>query len=233
MGGHAAGRSADAGQASPYPEAAWVLREVLNKRAALKTLINSPRVTNRRRVRICHADSMFADACSHCQTFALVSEALKYRSVLLPLLLSVGVMRETKLDEATCTVIAFDLLLGQRHLRSRGRAEVRDVSRRHAADTDPIAQSLVIPYRPRLVAALQEARAAAGVSKNEDLLPEHIRRPPFMPRYARVNTILASMDDVIKAFEEEKVPLLGDDVTMEELEALTVRCADVMFGSDV
>ncbi|KAJ3075031.1 putative 28S rRNA (cytosine-C(5))-methyltransferase [Podochytrium sp. JEL0797] len=72
----------------------------------------------------------------------------------------------------------------------------------------------VIPHKTRLTAELAKLKIKRRVTKNEDLIPEHIRNAVVLPRYARVNTNLTSMDDALAALAKAGYSLVEYEQAM-------------------
>lgn len=64
-------------------------------------------------------------------------------------------------------------------------------------------KKLVMKHQNALRARLARLKISAGARSNEELLPKELRPPPRIPRYARVNTLRASLEDVKTALEAD------------------------------
>ncbi|NXB13503.1 NSUN5 methyltransferase, partial [Rhagologus leucostigma] len=140
------------------------------------------------------------------QLYALVSETLRYASVLEKLLDGAALLQaEKKLPPQLAKVLVYDLLFGK-GLKCGGRWKA--LARRH---------------RARLEAELARMKVRHKVSRNEDLLaPEQVVSPAAsqVPRYVRVNTLKTCVDDVIDFFKRQGYTYLGKATSVEELKAL-------------
>ncbi|KAM4760053.1 28S rRNA (cytosine-C(5))-methyltransferase isoform 1-T1 [Cyanocitta cristata] len=141
------------------------------------------------------------------QLYALVSETLRYASVLEKLLDGAALLQaEKKLPPQLAKVLVYDLLFGK-GLKCGGRWKA--LARRH---------------RARLEAELARMKVRHKVSRNEDLLaPEQAVSPAAsqVPRYVRVNTLKTCVDDVIDFFKRQGYTYLGKAASVEELKALS------------
>lgn len=90
----------------------------------------------------------------------------------------------------------YDLLFGK-GLEKNAAGKYKDVVNRH---------------RARLNAELVKIKIKRRISKNEDLIPKTIREQVVLPRYARVNLLKSTVDQVIKAFVKEGFRL-GEPLT--------------------
>ncbi|XP_074888471.1 28S rRNA (cytosine-C(5))-methyltransferase [Buteo buteo] len=141
------------------------------------------------------------------QLYALVSETLRYSSVLEKLLAGAALLRaEKKLPLPLAKVLVYDLLFGK-GLKCGGRWKA--VARQH---------------RARLEAELARLKVQQKVSRNEDLLaPVQAAYPGAcqVPRYVRVNTLKTCVDDAIDFFKRQGYSYLGKAASVEELRALS------------
>ncbi|NXE67046.1 NSUN5 methyltransferase, partial [Calcarius ornatus] len=141
------------------------------------------------------------------QLYALVSETLRYTSVLEKLLDGAALLQaEKKLAPQLAKVLVYDLLFGK-GLKCGGRWKA--LARRH---------------RARLEAELARMKVRHRVSRNEDLLaPEKAASTAAfqVPRYVRVNTLKTCVDDVIEFFKRQGYAYLGKAASVEELKALS------------
>ncbi|NXW77762.1 NSUN5 methyltransferase, partial [Hirundo rustica] len=165
--------------------------------------------------------------------YALVSETLRYASVLEKLLDGAALLQaEKKLAPQLAKVLVYDLLFGK-GLKCGGRWKA--LARRH---------------RARLEAELARLKVRHKVSRNEDLLaPETVLSAAGewaragwaprggssrglcmtcpapaasqVPRYVRVNTLKTCVDDVIDFFKRQGYAYLGKAASVEELKALS------------
>lgn len=118
------------------------------------------------------------------RTAALVIETLKFKSVLS------DVIRESKLmkEERKLTSMNLALVLVHDLLLSRG----------IQAGDGPIKQA-VLRHKTRLHGELQKIKIKRGATSSQDLVQTD-QRAANIPRYARVNTSLWSIDEAIKYF---------------------------------
>ncbi|NXQ35204.1 NSUN5 methyltransferase, partial [Alaudala cheleensis] len=141
------------------------------------------------------------------QLYALVSETLRYASVLEKLLDGAALLQaEKKLAPQLAKVLVYDLLFGK-GLKCGGRWKA--LARRH---------------RARLEAELARMKVRHKVSCNEDLLaPEKAvsAAASQVPRYVRVNTLKTCVDDAIDFFKRQGYAYLGKAASVEELKALS------------
>ncbi|NXW59149.1 NSUN5 methyltransferase, partial [Eurystomus gularis] len=143
------------------------------------------------------------------QLYALVSETLRYSSVLEKLLAGAALLQaEKKLPPQLAKVLVYDLLFGK-GLKCGGRWKA--LARRH---------------RARLEAELARLKVQQKVSRNEDLLaPAQAASPGAsqVPRYVRVNTLKTCVDDVIDFFKRQGYSYLGKAArqAVEDLRALS------------
>ncbi|MGH0148240.1 UNVERIFIED_CONTAM: hypothetical protein FKN15_045848 [Acipenser sinensis] len=71
-------------------------------------------------------------------------------------------------------------------------------------------KALIMKHRARLQAALARLKIKRKVSRNEDLLPKASQAQGKQPpRYARVNTLKTSQEDVIDYLKREGYTYLG------------------------
>ncbi|XP_054143314.1 28S rRNA (cytosine-C(5))-methyltransferase [Melozone crissalis] len=141
------------------------------------------------------------------QLYALVSETLRYASVLEKLLDGAALLQaEKKLPPQLAKVLVYDLLFGK-GLKCGGRWKA--LARRH---------------RARLEAELARMKVRHKVSRNEDLLaPEKAvsAAASQVPRYVRINTLKTCVDDVIEFFKRQGYAYLGKAASVEEMKALS------------
>ncbi|MES1914999.1 MAG: hypothetical protein MHM6MM_007008 [Cercozoa sp. M6MM] len=165
--------------AQQYRKAAEVLETLSRSRTGLKTIIFGDRSIGVRLKK---------------QVFALVSETLRYASVLDELFEQVDVS-EVGTRTEMIRVMVFELVLGK-HRRLVGGGALK---------------KKLIELKPALENALAKLMTQAQVETVQELLPEERRRVE-MPRYARVNTLVKSFDDTAAA-------LLADGFTQVTAQA--------------
>ncbi|KAI8620060.1 S-adenosyl-L-methionine-dependent methyltransferase [Chytriomyces sp. MP71] len=115
--------------------------------------------------------------------FAIVCQVLKFRDSLLAIMANAGLNASaTKGKKASLhLVLTYELLFGK-GLKSAPSS----------------LRALVQPHTTRLLAELAKLKIKKRVARNEDLVPDHIRNAVVLPRYARVNTNLTSLDALLK-----------------------------------
>ncbi|NXH90041.1 NSUN5 methyltransferase, partial [Edolisoma coerulescens] len=167
------------------------------------------------------------------QLYALVSETLRYASVLEKLLDGAALLQaEKKLPPQLAKVRAAAESLGRGVPERRGRAHlvpspqvlVYDLLFGKGLKCGGRWKALARRHRARLEAELARMKVRHRVSRNEDLLaPEQAVSPAAsqVPRYVRVNTLKTCMDDVIDFFKRQGYTYLGKAASMEELKALS------------
>ncbi|RLV97864.1 hypothetical protein DV515_00011310 [Chloebia gouldiae] len=141
------------------------------------------------------------------QLYALVSETLRYASLLEKLLDGAALLQaEKKLAPQLAKVLVYDLLFGK-GLKCGGRWKA--LAQRH---------------RARLEAELARMKVRHKVSRNEDLLASEkavSTTASRVPRYVRVNTLKTCVDDVIDFFKCQGYAYLGKATSVEELKTLS------------
>ncbi|RVE70328.1 hypothetical protein OJAV_G00063270 [Oryzias javanicus] len=170
-----------------YVKAAEILEKAERKQGALKTLVYDSKFQNIK------------------QLFALVCETQKFSSVLLDIIESTKLLKQTKLKLHLAKVLVYDLLMGQ-GLKCGGSFK-----------------STMMKHRPRLQAELARMKVKRKVSRNEDLLPVEAQMPPGeqLPRYVRVNTLKTTVEDVVDYLKRDGYTYQGqasrlDDLTLKE-----------------
>ena len=114
--------------------------------------------------------------------FALVAETLKYRSVIEGLIEAAHVFGKTKpkeSDRSIVMVMVYDLLFGRGSIEGGGHWK-----------------KLVLAQKSALTQHLVRLKISRGAKENADLLPPELRVQNKLPRYARVNTLKASLFDL-------------------------------------
>ncbi|KAK6473442.1 putative 28S rRNA (cytosine-C(5))-methyltransferase [Huso huso] len=138
------------------------------------------------------------------QLYALVCETLKYAKILEEIITSTGLLKQNKLRMNVAKVLVYDLLIG-RGVKCGGSWK-----------------ALIMKHRARLQAALARLKIKRKVSRNEDLLPKASQAQGKQPpRYARVNTLKTSQEDVIDYLKREGYTYLGRASSLEELQQLS------------
>ncbi|XP_053131285.1 28S rRNA (cytosine-C(5))-methyltransferase [Hemicordylus capensis] len=191
-GGKGAAMRAQQKRASGGPGLYWAAASVLagleRREGALKTLVYGSRFQSPRLL------------------YALVSETLRYSSVLDSIMDTSGLLRaEKKLQPQLAKVLVHDLLFGK-GLRGGGHGRV-----------------LVLKHRVRLQAELARLKVQRKVSSNEDLLPPAggADQAPQLPRYVRVNSLKTSVDNVVDYFKRLGYSYQGKAASMEEASVLS------------
>jgi putative methyltransferase len=152
-----------------YKEAAALLQKLERRQGGLKSLAYADEVVHKR------------------SSFALVCETLRYKPLLRALLTAVPQLQPPKKLAAAGAggapllyVSLYDLLFGRQKIQGGGHVKKE-----------------LMKHQNALRAALVRMKIKAKVATNEDLLPEENRKHAgALPRYVRVNTLLAADDDV-------------------------------------
>ncbi|XP_039202140.1 28S rRNA (cytosine-C(5))-methyltransferase [Crotalus tigris] len=167
-----------------YGVAASILARLERREGSLKTLVYGSHFPNTRLL------------------YALISETLRYSSVLDSIIDAAGLFRaEKKLQPHLAKVLVYDLLIGK-GLRGGGRGK-----------------ALVLKHHARLQAELARLKVQKKVSRNEDLLPPagDSDKALQMPRYVRVNLLKTCVDDVVDYFKRQGYSYQGKAGRMEEV----------------
>jgi len=159
---------------SVYADAAWVLDQLDAASASLKTLVYSDNVRNTR-------------AC-----YAIVCETLKYRAALTETIGASGILEAAPrlaVRPNAALVLAYDLLLGRGSVTGSGAWQVD--FRRHAAAVQTAWQAVLDRH---------------GVGRDgvtvDALMPASLRSAPWIPRWARVNRLRRSVEQVLAFLQE-------------------------------
>ncbi|XP_047196326.1 probable 28S rRNA (cytosine-C(5))-methyltransferase isoform X3 [Hippoglossus stenolepis] len=166
-----------------YVKAADILEKAERKQGALKTLVYDSKFSNIK------------------QLFALVCETQKFSSVLLELIESTKLLKQTRLRPHLALVLVYDLLIGQ-GLKCGGSWKV-----------------MMMKHRSRLQAALARMKVKQKVSRNEDLLPAGVQKAAgeSLPRYVRVNTLKTTVEDVGVYLKRDGFTFQGNASRLEDL----------------
>ncbi|KAF6735502.1 putative 28S rRNA (cytosine-C(5))-methyltransferase [Oryzias melastigma] len=166
-----------------YVKAAEILEKAERKQGALKTLVYDSKFQNIK------------------QLFALVCETQKFSSVLLDIIESTKLLKQTKLKLHLAKVLVYDLLMGQ-GLKCGGSFK-----------------STMMKHRPRLQAELARMKVKRKVSRNEELLPVEAQMPPGeqLPRYVRVNSLKTTVEDVVDYLKRDGYTYQGQASRLDDL----------------
>lgn len=172
-----------------YKEAAALLQKLERRQGGLKSLAYADDVAHKR------------------SSFALVCETLRHKPLLRELVQAVPQFKlPNKLKDAGAAgtpllyISLYDLLFGRGKIQGGGHVK-KELMKHHNA------------FR----AALVRMKIKAKVASNEDLLPEENRKHAgALPRYVRVNTILASPEEVA-AFKQEFSSSIKEDRDVRDL----------------
>jgi len=165
---------ANKGTKSVYADAAWVLDQLDAARASLKTLVYSDNVRNTR-------------GC-----YAIVCETLKYRAALTEAIAASGILEAAPRLAArpnAALVLAYDLLLGRGSVAGSGAWQVD--FRRHATAVQSAWHAVLDRH----------GVGRAGVTVDA-LVPASLRSAPWIPRWARVNRLRRSVEQVLTFLQE-------------------------------
>lgn len=163
------------GMSDLYKEAAALLQKLERRQGGLKSLAYADNVVHKR------------------SSFALVCETLRYKPLLRDLLAAVPQFKLPKKLAAAGAggapllyISLYDLLFGRQKIQGGGHVKKE-----------------LMKFQNAFREALVRMKIKAKVSSNEELLPEENRKQAgALPRYVRVNTLLASAGDV-EAFKKE------------------------------
>ncbi|KAJ3160843.1 putative 28S rRNA (cytosine-C(5))-methyltransferase [Geranomyces michiganensis] len=128
---------------------------------------------------LCLAD----DVADKKRTYALVCESLKYKDALRVIIKQTGLLeaeKQRKIRPGVILVLVYDFLFG-RGLQTTGSYK-----------------QVILKHQTRLKAELAKLKIKRKVTDNKMLIPEHIRNAIVLPRWVRVNTLIASVDKVIQ-----------------------------------
>lgn len=130
--------------------------------------------------------------------YALVVETAKYKEILEEVIAATNLKKDFKtlrISWQMLLVMVYELLFGNEKIIGSGRLK-KDLLR----------------YESGLRAHVARLCIRKGVSTYKDLLPEHLRTQSQIPRYARVNTAWARVDDVATFFTSQGYSL-GPELT--------------------
>ncbi|KAI9345555.1 S-adenosyl-L-methionine-dependent methyltransferase [Obelidium mucronatum] len=119
--------------------------------------------------------------------FAIVCQVLKYKEPISTIISNSGMVPSASKGKKVSVylVLVYELLFGKGFKSAPSQL-----------------RSLVAPHKPRLLGELGKLKAKKRVQKNEDLIPDHIRNAIVLPRFARVNTLITTMEDVLSALKK-------------------------------
>lgn len=92
-------------------------------------------------------------------------------------------------------VLVYELLFGKRDLQKVGGKYTK----------------MIMKHKTRLVAELARIKIKKKVHRNEDLIPESIRNAVVLPRYIRVNTLNATVEEVVNEFKAKGYQMVDFD----------------------
>ncbi|XP_067024171.1 28S rRNA (cytosine-C(5))-methyltransferase-like isoform X2 [Acropora muricata] len=117
--------------------------------------------------------------------YALVCETLKYKTIIEEIFEQTQLLKlEKKLRYNHALVLVYDFLFGQ-GIQCGGELK-----------------QYITKHKSALQSSLVRLKIKAKVHKNEDLLPKEILHKGLIPRFARVNTIKTSKENVIQQLKE-------------------------------
>jgi len=124
---------------------------------------------------------------------ALVCETLKYDHVLSNLVDVVFVDEMRERQKCVIQAMVYDLLFGKKKILGGGSLK-----------------KMIMKKRSRLVSQLARMKITQGAIEDEDLLPPHLRAAAKLkiPRYARVNTLKTTKEEVLRRLEQGKYKLV-------------------------
>ncbi|KAJ3094620.1 hypothetical protein HK100_006084 [Physocladia obscura] len=125
--------------------------------------------------------------------FAVVCQVLKFKAPLRLLIAAAGMPPSAAKGRkaAVYLVLVYELLFGS-GLKSAPSS----------------LRALVVPHKTRLTAELAKLKMKKRAIKNEDLLPDYIKNAVVLPRYARVNTNVSTIDATIETLAKSGYKLI-------------------------
>ena len=147
-------------------------------------------------------------------TYAITVECLKYRTILQALAADTGLAAAfPDIRSSVLYVLIFELLLSKSKKLRGGGVPIR----------------AVLSYESQLRAELQSTMEAQDAKTHTDLLPDRprLRAAADWPRYARVNTLHTTVDDVVAQFVQE-----GYNLCETVSRATICRAEPKNFGRD-
>jgi len=175
--------------ANQYKEASYILTQMEQGHGSLRSLLYNN--DNNNRTKRGHIPTIFA----------LVTETLKYKTVLSNIIEESHVLRENewlKERKSLVYVMVYDLLFGKKVIEGGGKIK-----------------KLLLKYEASFVEVLNRHKIKCGVSDVRDLLPTHIvddgHSAVVLPRYVRVNLLKTTVQNVIEVFEKEGYTILASE----------------------
>ncbi|KAJ2747662.1 hypothetical protein GGI20_000311 [Coemansia sp. BCRC 34301] len=127
--------------------------------------------------------------------YALLCETLKHASALSVVIERSELLQAEGIEPRLALVLSHDLLFTRGGLQHQGADQKLNLAiRKHKA---------------RLAAELERLKAELGATSNADLVPAHLRDTATSTfRYVRINLLVASVDAVVKAFQDDRYRLI-------------------------
>ncbi|KAJ2891583.1 hypothetical protein IWW38_003556, partial [Coemansia aciculifera] len=127
--------------------------------------------------------------------YALLCETLKHASALSVVIERSGLLQGEEIESRLALVLVHDLLFTRGGLQHQG--------------ADPKLNLAIRKHKTRLAAELERLKAELGATSNADLVPAHLRDSAASTfRYVRVNLLVASVDEIVKAFQDDRYRLI-------------------------
>ncbi|KAJ2820723.1 hypothetical protein FBU31_005133, partial [Coemansia sp. 'formosensis'] len=126
--------------------------------------------------------------------YALLCETLKYASALSIVIERSGLLQAENVEARLALVLTHDLLFTRGGLQHTGADQKLNLAIRK--------------HKTRLTSELERLKAELGAESNADLIPAHLRDAASTFRYVRVNLLVASVDTIIKAFQDDRYRLV-------------------------
>lgn len=123
------------------------------------------------------------------KVFALVTETLKYRAVLLEVMEAAGWAKTPegrRMEVNMALVLLYDLLISERGVQCGGKLK-----------------EAVMAHRTRLKAEMTKLKVKRQARTVKDLLPPELRDAVVLPRWVRVNAIKATPKTVLEKFKAQ------------------------------
>ncbi|ORY50935.1 S-adenosyl-L-methionine-dependent methyltransferase [Rhizoclosmatium globosum] len=142
--------------------------------------------------------------------FAIVCQVLKYKEPVSTIIANSGINPSALKGKKSSIylVLIYELLFGKGFKSAPSQL-----------------RNLVIPHKTRLTAELAKLKIKRRAVKNEDLIPEHIRNAVVLPRFARVNTLVTTMDQCLKDLAKNGYELIEyeDGMDLSKLKLTMVK----------